>query len=59
LIDYDDAMEKQLMSQHQAIYDAVVARDAPKARKAAERHLAFVREIYKDDATKPSAAGIS
>ncbi|MEX3786632.1 FadR/GntR family transcriptional regulator [Paraburkholderia sp. BR14374] len=59
LIDYDDAMEKQLMSQHQAIYDAVVARDAPKARKAAERHLAFVREIYKDDATKPSAAVIS
>ena len=59
LIDYDDAMEKQLMSQHQAIYDAVIARDAPKARKAAERHLAFVREIYKDDATKPSAAVIS
>lgn len=28
LIDYDEAMEKQLMSQHQAIYDAVVARDA-------------------------------
>jgi GntR family transcriptional repressor for pyruvate dehydrogenase complex len=55
LIDYDDAMEKQLMNQHQAIYDAVIARDAQKARKAAERHLAFVRDIYKDDTAKPSA----
>ncbi|MBW8837770.1 MAG: FadR family transcriptional regulator [Burkholderia sp.] len=52
LIDYDEAMEKQLMSQHQAIYDAVMARDAQKARKAAERHLAFVREIYQEDAAK-------
>ncbi|HEY2023244.1 FadR/GntR family transcriptional regulator [Paraburkholderia sp.] len=55
LIDYDDAMEKQLMSQHRAIYDAVVARDAQKARKAAERHLAFVREIYNGDAATPPA----
>jgi GntR family transcriptional repressor for pyruvate dehydrogenase complex len=55
LIDYDDAMEKQLMNQHRAIYEAVVARDAQKARRAAERHLAFVREIYKDDAAKPPA----
>jgi len=52
LIDYDEAMEKQLMSQHQAIYDAVMARDAQKARKAAERHLAFVREIYQEDAAR-------
>ncbi|HZZ12680.1 MAG TPA: FadR/GntR family transcriptional regulator [Paraburkholderia sp.] len=54
LIDYDTAMEKQLMTQHQAIYDAVMARDAQKARKAAERHLAFVREMYKEDAAKLS-----
>ncbi|NPT57215.1 FadR/GntR family transcriptional regulator [Paraburkholderia elongata] len=59
LIDYDDAMEKQLMSQHQAIYDAVIARDAQKARKAAERHLTYVREMYKEDATKPSPSVIS
>jgi GntR family transcriptional repressor for pyruvate dehydrogenase complex len=59
LIDYDDAMEKQLMTQHQAIYDAVMARDAQKARKAAERHLTYVREMYKDDAAKPSASAIS
>jgi GntR family transcriptional repressor for pyruvate dehydrogenase complex len=59
LIDYDDAMEKQLMSQHQAIYDAVMARDAQKARKAAERHLTFVREIYKEDAAKPSSSVVS
>ncbi|OLL28538.1 GntR family transcriptional regulator [Burkholderia sp. SRS-W-2-2016] len=59
LIDYDAAMEKQLMNQHQAIYDAVIARDAPKARKAAERHLAFVRELYKDDAAKPVSSALS
>jgi GntR family transcriptional repressor for pyruvate dehydrogenase complex len=47
------------MSQHQAIYDAVMARDAQKARKAAERHLTFVREIYKEDAAKPSSSAVS
>lgn len=59
LIDYDDAMEKQLMSQHQAIYDAVMSRDAQKARKAAERHLAYVREMYKEDAAKPSSSTVA
>ncbi|MGF6770742.1 GntR family transcriptional repressor for pyruvate dehydrogenase complex [Paraburkholderia sp. GAS199] len=59
LIDYDDAMEKQLMTQHQAIYDAVMARDAQKARKAAERHLAFVREMYREDAARPSSNVVS
>ncbi|WCM24607.1 FadR family transcriptional regulator [Paraburkholderia bryophila] len=59
LIDYDEAMEKQLMTQHQAIYDAVMARDAQKARKAAERHLSFVREIYKDEAANPAANVVS
>jgi GntR family transcriptional repressor for pyruvate dehydrogenase complex len=48
-----------LMSQHQAIYDAVIARDAQKARKAAERHLTYVREMYKEDAAKPSPSVIS
>ncbi len=59
LIDYDEAMEKQLMTQHKAIYDAVMARDAQKARKAAERHLTFVREMYQEDAAKPSPSAIS
>ena len=54
LIDYDDAKERQLLTQHQAIFDAVMARDAQKARKAAERHLTFVRELYEEEAAKPS-----
>jgi GntR family transcriptional repressor for pyruvate dehydrogenase complex len=54
LIEYDDAKERQLLSQHQAIFDAVMARDAQKARKAAERHLTFVRELYEEEAAKPS-----
>jgi GntR family transcriptional regulator, transcriptional repressor for pyruvate dehydrogenase complex len=54
LIDYDDAKEQQLLSQHQAIFDAVMARDAQKARKAAERHLTYVRELYEEEAAKPS-----
>ncbi|WP_144152551.1 FadR/GntR family transcriptional regulator [Paraburkholderia sp. BCC1885] len=53
LIDYDDAKERQLLTQHQAIFDAVMARDAQKARKAAERHLTFVRELYEEEAGKP------
>jgi GntR family transcriptional repressor for pyruvate dehydrogenase complex len=54
LIDYDDAKERQLLTQHQAIFDAVMTRDAQKARKAAERHLTFVRELYDEEAAKPS-----
>jgi GntR family transcriptional repressor for pyruvate dehydrogenase complex len=54
LIDYDDAKERQLLTQHQAIFDAVMARDAQKARKASERHLTFVRELYDEEAAKPS-----
>jgi GntR family transcriptional repressor for pyruvate dehydrogenase complex len=54
LIDYDDTKERQLLTQHQGIFDAVMARDAQKARKAAERHLTFVRELYEEEAAKPS-----
>jgi GntR family transcriptional repressor for pyruvate dehydrogenase complex len=54
LIDYDDAKERQLLTQHQAIFDAVMARDAQKARKAAERHLTFVRGLYEEEGTKPT-----
>ena len=54
LIDYDDAKERQLLTQHQAIFDAVMARDAQKARKAAERHLTFVRDLYDEEGAKPS-----
>jgi GntR family transcriptional repressor for pyruvate dehydrogenase complex len=54
LIDYDDAKERQLLTQHQAIFDAVMARDAQKARKAAERHLTFVRDLYEEEGAKPT-----
>ncbi|RFU44641.1 FadR/GntR family transcriptional regulator [Paraburkholderia sp. DHOC27] len=54
LIDYDDAKEAQLLIQHQAIFDAVMARDATKARKAAESHLTYVRELYAEEAAKPT-----
>jgi GntR family transcriptional regulator, transcriptional repressor for pyruvate dehydrogenase complex len=59
LIDYDDVMEKQLMSQHRAIYDTIMARDPQKARKAAERHLTYVREMYKEHAAKSASKAIS
>jgi GntR family transcriptional repressor for pyruvate dehydrogenase complex len=54
LIDYDDAKERQLLTQHQAIFDAVMARDAQKARKAAELHLTFVRDLYEEEGAKPT-----
>ncbi|MGF6598906.1 GntR family transcriptional repressor for pyruvate dehydrogenase complex [Paraburkholderia sp. GAS448] len=50
LIDYDDAMERQLLDQHQAIFDAVMARDSQQARKAAEQHLIYVRHLYEQHA---------
>jgi GntR family transcriptional repressor for pyruvate dehydrogenase complex len=56
LIDYDDAMERQLLNQHQAIHDAVVAGDAQKARRAAERHLTYVRQLYEKHALKQAQA---
>ena len=37
-----------LLAQHRAIHDAIQARDAPRARAAAEAHLAYV-EITLDD----------
>jgi len=52
LIDYDDAMERQLLNQHQAIYDAVMARDAQKSQKAAGKHLSYVRELYEQHKVK-------
>ncbi|WP_118184048.1 FadR/GntR family transcriptional regulator [Paraburkholderia phosphatilytica] len=50
MIDYDDAAERQLLAQHQALHDAILARDPAKARKAAERHLTYVRELYAEHA---------
>jgi GntR family transcriptional repressor for pyruvate dehydrogenase complex len=35
-----------LLSQHQAIFDAIVARNASAARDAAGVHLDYVRELY-------------
>jgi GntR family transcriptional regulator, transcriptional repressor for pyruvate dehydrogenase complex len=52
LIDYDDAMEQHLLDQHQAIYDAIMARDAQQARRAAEQHLTYVRDLYAQHAIK-------
>jgi GntR family transcriptional regulator, transcriptional repressor for pyruvate dehydrogenase complex len=52
LIDYDVAMEHQLLNQHQAIHDAVMAGDPVKARRAAERHLTYVRQLYEQHAPK-------
>ncbi|CAG4895622.1 Pyruvate dehydrogenase complex repressor [Paraburkholderia saeva] len=53
LIDYDDAMEQQLLDQHQAIYDAIIAREPQKARSAAEQHLTYVRALYERHAAQP------
>ena len=53
LIDYDDVMEQQLLEQHQAIYDAIMARDAHRARSAAEQHLTYVRALYEQHAAQP------
>jgi GntR family transcriptional regulator, transcriptional repressor for pyruvate dehydrogenase complex len=48
LVDYDDAIEASLLAQHRAIYEAIVARDAPRARDAASAHLDYVQTLYRE-----------
>ena len=55
LVDYDDEVEAKLLLQHQAIFDAIVARDPHRAREAAGAHLDYVRTLYRDRLPKPNA----
>ncbi|KMY86885.1 Lactate-responsive regulator LldR in Enterobacteria, GntR family [Candidatus Paraburkholderia calva] len=48
LVDYDDEIEARLLAQHRAIYEAIGAHDAPRAREAASTHLDYVRTLYQD-----------
>lgn len=52
LVDYDADVEANLLQQHQAIFDAIVARDPVRAQEAAGAHLDYVRMLYSD---RPSA----
>ena len=46
LVDYDDEVEANLLAQHRAIFDAIVARDPARARECAGAHLDYVRTLY-------------
>ncbi len=46
LFDYDREVELQLLRQHEQIFEKVMAGDAPGAREAAQRHLAYVQTLY-------------
>ena len=48
LVDYDNDVEANLLAQHQAIFDAIVARDPLRAREAAGTHLDYVSKLYRD-----------
>jgi GntR family transcriptional repressor for pyruvate dehydrogenase complex len=52
LVDYDDEVEANLMTQHRAIFDAIVARDPARARECAGAHLDYVRTLYAGFAAK-------
>jgi GntR family transcriptional repressor for pyruvate dehydrogenase complex len=54
LVDYDDEVEANLLAQHRAIYDAIVARDPQRARECAGAHLDYVRTLYRDRPAKPA-----
>jgi GntR family transcriptional repressor for pyruvate dehydrogenase complex len=55
LVDYDDEVEANLLAQHQAIFDAILARDPQRARDAAGAHLDYVRTLYHDRWPLPEA----
>jgi GntR family transcriptional repressor for pyruvate dehydrogenase complex len=48
LVDYNDEVEANLLAQHQAIFDAIIARDPQRAREAAGAHLDYVRTLYRE-----------
>jgi GntR family transcriptional regulator, transcriptional repressor for pyruvate dehydrogenase complex len=52
LVDYDDEVEANLLAQHRAIFDAIVARDAERARDAAGAHLDYVQTLYRERLVK-------
>lgn len=54
LVDYDDDVEANLLAQHRAIFDAIVARDPSRARECAGAHLDYVRTLYRE---RPARAG--
>ena len=52
LVDYDDEVEANLLAQHRAIFDAIVARNAERARDAAGAHLDYVQTLYRERLVK-------
>jgi GntR family transcriptional repressor for pyruvate dehydrogenase complex len=48
LVDYDNGVEANLLVQHRAIFEAILARDPVRAREAAGAHLDYVRSLYRD-----------
>ena len=56
LVDYDDDVEANLLAQHQAIFDAIIARDPQRARDAAGAHLDYVRTLYRARWPLPEAS---
>jgi GntR family transcriptional regulator, transcriptional repressor for pyruvate dehydrogenase complex len=60
LVDYDDDIEANLLAQHRAIFEAIVARNAAEARECAGAHLDYVRTLYRDrTARRPRAAALT
>ena len=53
LVDYDDEVERRLLAQHRAIFDAIAGRDSRRAREAAGAHLDYVEALYRDRPAKP------
>jgi GntR family transcriptional regulator, transcriptional repressor for pyruvate dehydrogenase complex len=49
-------VEASLLAQHRAIFDAIVARDPPRAREAAGQHLDYVKTLYRDRPAKKADA---
>jgi GntR family transcriptional repressor for pyruvate dehydrogenase complex len=56
MVDYDDAIEANLLAQHRAVFHAILARDPKRAREAAGTHLDYVRTLYRERPFKTNAS---
>ncbi|MEZ2351267.1 FadR/GntR family transcriptional regulator [Caballeronia sp. RCC_10] len=59
LVDYDDEVEADLLVQHRAMLDAIIARDPARARDCAGAHLDYVRALYRDGAKGKARSRVS
>ena len=55
MLSYDEGVKAKSLNQHRSLYDALLCRDSEKAGEIMLKHLAFTREVFKEDDANPAA----